>query len=155
MPITLIVEDGTCSPGANTYASQTTADSWAGMRGITTWAGATADEKAMALVRATDYLNGLKWVGKKVDDARVFAWPRVGVAGVPAQVVEATCYLATQLNATGTNPGDAQDRPLSSIQVGPISLDWESGTTDGVTYPALNGILVGLLQSSTVSTLTW
>lgn len=155
MPITLIVEDGTCPSGANTYASATTADSWAGMRGITSWAGATADQKAMALVRATDYLNGLNWVGKKIDDARVFAWPRVGVAGVPAQVVEATCYLATQLNETGANPGAAQDRPFSSIQFGPISLDWEAGTTDGQTYPALGGILAGLLQSSTVSTLTW
>lgn len=155
MPITLIVEDGTMPTGANTYASQTTADSWAAERGVTSWAGATADEKASALVRATDYLNRLQWLGDKVDAARVFAWPRAGIVGVPGQVIEACCYLATQLNETGADPGAVQDRPLTSIQVGPISMNWESGTTDSQTYPALGGILAGLLQSANVSRLVW
>lgn len=155
MAITLVVEDGSCPDGANTYASEALATSWASERGYVVWAGATDDEKAMALVQATDFLNQLTWIGDKIDEGRVFAWPRKGTVGVPAQVVSACCYLAVQINESGINPSTIQDRPLSSLQVGAISLEWEARTKDGPSYPALNGILQGLIRNLNVSKLVW
>lgn len=98
----LIVEDGSCPAGANSYVSLENADAYLVPRGL--WpvtpvevtpdgegdAGAEAraeePDKAMvaakeaALMRAFDYLNGpLDWKGFKVSWEREPAWPRLNV----------------------------------------------------------------------------
>lgn len=96
--MTLIIEDGTCPEGANSYVSLEAADAYLVPRGL--WPttpvvitpgegdapGSAVPDAAMvaaketALIRAFDYLNGpLDWVGCKVDWQREPAWPRLNV----------------------------------------------------------------------------
>lgn len=162
MAITLIVEDGSRPAGANTYASAADANTYHADRGFATWAGASVDEKSTALIKATDYLNGLAWTGRKVA-MRPMAWPRidvtidgypVGSTDIPDEVVSACCYMAGEF-ITGADPLAAQDRALSSMKVGSIEMAWEQGSNAAPQYPALKSILRGLLMSDSVRRLVW
>ena len=157
MPITLIVEDGTRPTGANTYAAIVTADAYHADRAFDAWADATADEKATALIKATDYLNGLAWNGRKVAP-RVMAWPRIDVCldgyavmsdDVPDEVVMACCYMAGEF-IIGAEPLAALDRQLSSMKVGSVEMAWEQGSNAAPQYPALRSILRGLIGAQNV-----
>jgi len=58
MSIVLTPEDGTgTNPAANTYVSQATADAYFSDRANAAWAALTADQKAAALIQATQYLD--------------------------------------------------------------------------------------------------
>lgn len=128
---TLIIEDGTCPTGSNTYASLADADAYLVPRGL--WpvtpdvAGETGGDpaspdpvmvaaKEAALLRACDYLNTLQWRGQPVDWQRTMAWPRMDVPQpggskgavlpdnvVPKAVAQAQIELAA-LVYSGTNP---------------------------------------------------
>jgi len=157
MPITLIVEDGTRPANANTYAAIVTADAYHADRAFDAWSDATDDEKATALIRATDYLNGLSWNGRKVAP-RVMAWPRIDVwldgyavtsDEVPDAVVMATCYMAGEFIG-GADPLAAQDRALSSMKVGSVEMAWEQGASQAPQYPALRAFLRGLIGAQNV-----
>jgi hypothetical protein len=157
MPITLIVEDGTRPTGANTYAAIATADAYHADRAFDAWADATADEKATALIKATDYLNGLSWNGRKVAP-RVMAWPRIDMwmdgyhvtsDEVPDAVVSATCYMAGEFIG-GADPLAAQDRALKAFAAGPVKLDFDTTTSLQPQYPALRSILRGLVGAQNV-----
>ena len=71
----LIVEDGTMPAGANSYASVADADAYLVPRSL--WPETPQDDAAMvtrkesALMRATDYLNTLSWVGYVEDWQRI------------------------------------------------------------------------------------
>ncbi len=109
----LIVEDGSCPEGANSYASLSEADAYALPRGLWT---ATEDEAVMrtreqALLRSSDWLNSLAWKGQPVDADREMAWPRTGIGArgveiasdtVPA-CVKTACIEAACLVASGTD----------------------------------------------------
>ena len=162
MPITLIVEDGTRPANANTYAAIADADAYHADRGYAAWDDSTDDEKATALIKATDYLNGLSWQGRKVA-MRTMAWPRIDVTvdgyaypadDVPAQVVAATCYMAGEFIG-GADPLAAQDRALSSMKVGSVEMSWEQGSNPAPQYPALKSMLRGLLYSDNTIRLVW
>lgn len=155
MAITLTVEDGTRPTGANTYASAAEADAYHTDRAFDAWDDATDDEKATALIKATDYLNGLSWTGRKVAQ-RVMAWPRIGVCldgypiatdDVPDDVILACCYMAGEF-VKGADPLAAQDRAISEMTVGGVSFRYEPGSSQSPQYPALRSILRGLLLSS-------
>lgn len=153
----LIVEDGSMPDGANSYASVAMADDYFSARGNTAWTGLSTEQKEAALVRGADFLNGLRWPGRKVAQ-RTMAWPRsdaqdgdgysIAPNAVPEPVVRACCYLAGQYGS-GSDPLAPRDRKLSSISVGAISLAWEGGQGDmnmAEKFPELASILGGLLS---------
>ena len=150
----LIVEDGTMPTGANSYASVSDADAYHASRGLTAWAAATTADKEAALVKATDYLNGLAWHGSKVDK-RVMAWPRHGAEDdgwiiasnvVPGAVVSACCEAAGAI-LSGVAPLAVQDRSMSSIKDGPVNIEYEQGAPQAPRLPAVESLLKGLIQS--------
>ena len=80
LEVDLVLEDGTQVALANTYALLATADPYHDLRGNVAWAAATVDERATALVNATQYLD--------------FRWTFIGAVtfpgetGVPGQGLE-------------------------------------------------------------------
>ena len=157
MPITLTVEDGTRPTGANTYASLADANAYWADRGNATWATATDDEKASALIQATDYLNGLSWTGRKVA-IRTMAWPRndvevdgyaLGSDEIPEEVVQACCYMAGEI-VGGATPLAAQDRALTKLTAGAVSMEWDAASSQAPQYPALKSILRGYIVASNI-----
>lgn len=128
---TLILENGSCPEGSNSYISPADADAYLVPRGL--WPvtpdvpGENEDDptipdpvmvaaKESALLRAADFLNTLQWHGQSVDWRRTMAWPRVGVpqpggdngAALPTNIVPRAVGLAqAELAALiygGTNP---------------------------------------------------
>jgi hypothetical protein len=122
MALVLIKEDGTAKAGANSYAEVADADAYhEGHLYATAWTGATADQKAAALVMATRLIDAeYQFNGFRAHYPQALQWPReqcpdpdatrvsVSVLGwlqgnfvepdlVPAPVVQATCEMAREL----------------------------------------------------------
>ena len=129
---------------ATTYATIADADTYHADRGLEFWADATDEERGAALLKATDYLEGMAWIN-----------------GVPSldeeidpKVVKACCYMAGEFIG-GADPLAAQDRALSSMKVGSVEMAWEQGSNPAPQYPALKSILRGLIWSDNVKRLVW
>ena len=130
---------------ATTYATIADADTYHADRGLAFWADATAEEKGAALLKATDYLEGLSWASGVVPSLD---------GEIDPQIVKACCYMAGEFIG-GADPLAAQDRSLSSMKVGSVEMAWEQGSNPAPQYPALKSILRGLLMSDKVVRLVW
>lgn len=114
MALTLITEDGTGVEDANSYADVEDGDVYhEGHLYATAWTGATADQKAAALVMATRLIDAqFQFGGSRATSEQALQWPRVGCqdpdAGglnggkvdggtVPQGVIDATCETARAL----------------------------------------------------------
>ncbi len=165
MPM-LIVEDGMCPEGANAYVSLADADTYCLARGL--WADSSGDatvaaKKEIAILRASDWLNGLDWRGEPISPLRVMAWPRLDVRlspailldsnVVPAVIVNACCEVAalffggTDLMAAQEHGGVVQSM---SSQVGTLSesVTYGANAPTETLYPAIKGLIDVLLRSA-------
>jgi len=110
MPLTLIKEDGTGKADANAYANVADGDAYhAGHLYASAWTGATADQKAVALVMASRLIDAeYQFSGTRAVASQALQWPRedcpdpdagdmVAETMVPKAVVEAACELAREL----------------------------------------------------------
>ncbi len=78
MALVLIKEDGTGKVDANAYASVVDGDTYHdGHLYAAAWTGATADNKAAALVMATRLIDSqVRFTGFKAKDEQALQWPR-------------------------------------------------------------------------------
>jgi len=134
MALTLIKEDGTAKPDANSYADVADCDAYhAGHLYASAWTAATAENKAAALVMATRLIDSqFQFNGYRVESTQALQWPRercpdpdvnstvlVGLLRrlgdyvdsdkVPKPVVDATCEMARELliaDRTAAPPGE-------------------------------------------------
>jgi hypothetical protein len=116
MALTLIKEDGTGKADANAYANVADGDAYhEGHLYATAWTGATAGQKAAALVMATRLIDAhVQFHGVRTTGTQALQWPRedcpdpdanADVVGqrvvlsdvVPKAVVDATCETARAL----------------------------------------------------------
>ena len=160
MPI-LIVEDGSCPEGANTYASLVAANAYCLDRGLWT---ETEDNtaKESALIRATDWLNSMDWRGTKVDLLRVMAFPRDSVIigdkvlldnnTVPPAIVVA-CIEAAAIYYSGADPMAAKEHggeiAAYSETVGALSTSttYKDGSPAETLYRSVTGRVKLFLRS--------
>ena len=116
MALTLVKEDGTGKSDANSYADVTDGDAYhEGHLYATAWTGATAGNKAAALVMATRLLDSqFQFGGVRAHATQALQWPRedcpdpdanpdavgqrvVASDVVPRGVMDATCETARAL----------------------------------------------------------
>ena len=110
MPLTLIKEDGTGKADANAYANVADGDAYhAGHLYASAWTGATADQKAVALVMASRLIDAeYQFGGTRSVATQSLQWPRedcpdpdagdmVAETMVPKAVIQAACELAREL----------------------------------------------------------
>ena len=160
--MTLTVETGTMPPGANSYASVADCNDYQFARGSEDWPPApeggddpNVAQKEAALVRATDYLNGLAWKGKKASGGRVMAWPRIEVEdadgyvvpadSVPLNVVYACCYLAGLVYAgTDVQPVLERGGRIQSEKVSTLETSFFEDAANRDVFSALADLLNGL-----------
>jgi len=113
MPLTLIKETGAGLVDANSYADVADGDAYhAGHLYASAWTGATADQKAVALVMASRLIDAeYQFGGTRSVATQSLQWPRedcpdpdagdmVAETMVPKAVVEAACELARELIIT-------------------------------------------------------
>lgn len=162
----LIVEDGTMPEGANSYASVEDADVYLVPRGISDWPAPVQGSdlepdpnlpaKEAALIRASDYLNSLQWLGSRQVWDWPMAWPRVDVPlpgmahdgefvpedSVP-QAVKRACIELAALFMGGEDPLAPVERGgrVASETVGPLSTTYFEDSASETLYPAVSGLV--------------
>jgi hypothetical protein len=158
--MTLIVEDGLLPEGANAYCDVAFADEYLASRWLSGWPEPGTDEEAKerALIRAADYLNGIRWNGRKPlsPEPRMMAWPRVGafdsdggnVIGdsvVPRAVMAANAYLASLVLAgTEIQPSLERGGRIQQQKVGSLSVTFFPTSLERDVYSALADLISGL-----------
>jgi hypothetical protein len=155
MAIQFEVEDGSGKSNATSYVSTADADQYHEDRGNSTWAALATDEKEVVLNRATAYIDSyFTWVhGRRTNEAQALDWPRIGAydedefyfheTEVPQQVIDACCALA--LRASSEDIVTDSERPIKEFTAGPVSVEFEEGTSSLNTYNEVNALLKGLI----------
>lgn len=150
---------------ANSYGTDTDADTYFTDRGVETWTGAAAD-KQEALINATDYLERTyagQWIGIKATDAQRLSWPRAWVTDadgyavetneLPRQLTEATYELAL-LSLTGEDLKPTLTRAgavtRERVKAGPVESETEysSGASARPTYTAVHDLIQCLIHGN-------
>ena len=162
---------------ANSYLTVAAADSIAdGMVGTLAWSRASADNKAKALVTATNGLETLSWVGSRATTTQALAWPRADAScgdktpsttAIPREVKLATFDLANALLSdptllrnsptTGALVTGVPNRDLKRLKLDVMELEWNTNVGNSTTkaatpltvLPHLATILGCLTTSST------
>jgi hypothetical protein len=152
----------------STYASSYFSD-----RAIAAWAGTEAAMEA-ALIRAGQFLNGLRWRGTKVNYEYTMCWPRFGVpiedwtvtghaSGLPAWasygmywasnevpylVLYAQCEAALRyLVGTDMMPDLPRGGLTLREKVGPVDITYMASAPAGTTFQSVMAWIRPLLKS--------
>lgn len=170
MTTTLIVEDGTGLPTANTYVDVAYADAYFLLRGVSAWALASSAQREVALVKATDYIEtvfGPRFLSTKAnaetDDPTIdqaLSFPRVdaedNILPLPTNLLKAECEYAFRALTNALLPDPVRDTTGAMLigktqTVGPISTTLQYYATAGIeitaNYPAADLLLKPLIRS--------
>ena len=87
---TFKVEDGSGFTDSNSYVTVAFADDYHSCRNETEWMQATLEEKQVALIKATDYLDQhFEFVFEKQSYQQALKFPRVDIEGIPQEIKKA------------------------------------------------------------------
>ena len=159
-----VPEDGTGLAEANSYCAVAFADSYFADRGNALWAAATTGNKEVALIKATDYIEGRfgdRFVGDKATTEQALQWPRINSDFasdvIPTNLKKATAEYAVRALSAVLAPDLAVDASgvithATRKKVGPIETEFAKVTTGlGSSvmlfkpYPAADMLLKGLV----------
>ena len=154
-----VVETGTGAADANSFASVADFKSYSDDRGYD-YSSYTDGQIEIELVKATDYVDGYKFIGAKYTSAQSLQWPRscasahgfyIGVDEIPRQVVNATIRAAQLIlsgNTLVTNEGKfvVQESVSGAVSVTYSDKKLKSGTT----WTEINRILAPVLTAQGV-----
>lgn len=154
----LVVEDGSGSATAESYISESDADTYHSNRGNTAWAALSTAEKEILLRKATEYLDGkYSWLGSKYTAAQALQWPRSGaiVDGftvdnnvIPAKLQQATAEVALLENSASLTSSQDRGGKVKRTKVDVIETEYMDGAPSATVYPKINVLLRGLYASS-------
>ena len=156
--MSLIVEDGTIVPGAESYISVADASTYHAARGNTAWAALATDAlREAALRKATDFMRQVyrsRWQGYKVNEDQALDWPRyyVEVEGyaidsdiVPTEIKNACAELALRASAADLNPDLTQG--VAREKVGQIEVEYDKASPQFTRYRAIDALLSPYLKA--------
>ncbi len=149
--MTVIVEDGTVVPGANSYVSETYLGTFASDRGLTLNTSST-----QLLIEAMDYLDTLSFQGLKRILTQPLQWPRVNVYidgyyvqadHIPIELKNGLCQIAVAIDE-GNGPDADVPRFTRSERVGDLEVTYASGAPATVVNQKIHNALWKLLSNS-------
>jgi hypothetical protein len=109
--VSLIIEDGTGKPDADSYASAADLVMYAGKFGVTIPADETAQEALLR--RAALAMDGKTWKGRKSSSEQALSWPRSGVEldgeikpdnYLPSRIQYGQMALAAEIHTDDVDP---------------------------------------------------
>lgn len=141
--MTLIIEDGTSKPDAESYASAADLVIYAGKFGVTIPADEPTQEALLR--RAALAMDGMVWKGRKSSSDQALAWPRRGVEldceikpdnYLPARIEYGQMALAAEIHADDIDPPEKRK--------GAVTLERVEGavTREYATIPNTSGKLL-------------
>lgn len=154
--MSLVVETGSGSPSAESFASVAQADARLSGLGLTNWATLQTIEKESALRRATQYMEQAyrqRWKGTRLLRDQALSWPRYGVeadgycydsTSIPVSIVNACIDLAFKA-ASGDLNADLT-RTVTREKVGPIEVEYSPNAPENVRYRAIDMALAPFLS---------
>jgi hypothetical protein len=153
--MTLIVEDGSIVPGAESYCSVAAADAYHAGRANTAWIGLDTATKEANLRKATEYMVSMyrqRWKGLRVSINQVLDWPRYDVQlddvvygcfaayvpynTVPVEVQNACATLA--LTANGGELAPNVQRLVKQKTIGPLTTIYQDGAPAYTQFRAID-----------------
>ena len=166
MPITIIVEDGSNVPNANSYLGLAAVREYAAHRGVVL--SSDDDDVASKLIVGMDYLEAREcdFQGSRTYDDQALSWPRSGVVinckavaddAMPSQLKGALAQLVMALESgIDIAPNSSSDDFITSAKVGPLSVSFvdPSKTSGGDLSPnltAVNALLAPLFGTCETS----
>lgn len=156
--MTLIVEDGTNVPNAESYASVAQADAHHAGRSSAAWLDLDTDVKERCLRESTDYITQRysgRWGGMRSLWDQALDWPRYNVPlvdslngyrpndAVPPELVKACAELAYKTNTTPLTTDTGRETLSETVDA--ISVTYAQGASRQTQYPAVEGWLKPLL----------
>ncbi len=141
--MTLIIEDGTGKPDAESYAGAADLVMYAGKFGVTIPADEPAQEALLR--RAALAMDGLTWKGRKTSSEQALSWPRRAVEldyeikpdnYLPARIQYGQMSLAAEIHADDIDPPEKRK--------GAVTLERIEGavTREYATIPNTSGRLL-------------
>lgn len=134
--MTIIVEDGTGKPDAESYASVADLRTYCDNFGYAAIAALSDARLEVLLRQATQYMLGqysAAWQGERAVPGQRLDWPRTGVVAygqdvpsniVPDDVRDACSLLATKAQAGPLNPQGGQT--VKRVKVGPLEKEYDN-----------------------------
>tara|TARA_B100000768_G_scaffold73659_1_gene70562 strand:+ start:577 stop:1056 length:480 start_codon:yes stop_codon:yes gene_type:complete len=150
----LTVETGQQSTTANSYVTVANYDSYLDAR----YVGRTdiSDAQAEAyILRATDYFEGLNFIGMKATEIQSMQWPRSGINidgygkdsnEIPKEVLTAIYELAYGFEQ-GYGINDPISRETVKEKIGEIEVEYKSSSADRTLLPAATQALRKLIKN--------
>ena len=165
--VTLIVEDGSGLPDANSYCDLDYALEYCTNKGYTSWQSLSETEQKVFIIRGTEFIdNFFNWKGRKGKGSQALSFPRLDlydddhylICGVPDKLKKA-CLEAAFLNSTSgadtlfttkDENGAIKRQKVDSLEVEYFSNqqnETNQGSVDYTTiYDILNKLLKGLYK---------
>lgn len=156
----IVVEDGTGTPGANSYVDVVALRDYAGLRGVVLPDDDTACE--VLLIKAMDFLESKKYIGRPTSDTQSLSWPRkcaITTDGlefdtdeIPAMLKKAQCQAAIESMSYSLMPSAAagtKGAVMSESVYGAVSRTYAqpSTATSLIPYtPLLTSLISSLLR---------
>lgn len=156
--MSLVVEDGSGLPNAESYVSTSDCAAYASARGLTFTADAAGEQ---ALRRATAWLDGTyrtRFPGqRKRFRQQALEWPRVGAADadgfpiaadeIPSEIVDATCEAAVrELASPGSmSPDLERGGAIKRLQAGSVEVEYMGGASTTTLFQSIDGLLASLI----------
>lgn len=149
----LIVEDGTGLANADAFISLADAESYYLSQYGVAWSGDNGAKEA-AIRRATRYLDGLMWIGSRLNGRdQSLSWPRTGVIdcdgdevdsdSVPVEVVDSNALLAffELTNPDGLSPAVTLSQIAKREKVDVIEVEYkDTAATAESSRPVLTAV---------------
>ena len=148
--MSIVIEDGSNVPGANSYATEAQLSAYATARGLSFTAVAS-----VLLITAMDYLESLDFIGSKANFVQPLQWPRLGVQldgyliasnVIPKELIEAQIELSLAIDG-GVNPLANQARETVREKIaGVIEVEYSPSARNVVYLAAAEAKLYKLVN---------
>lgn len=166
--MTIIVENGSIVPNANSYITVSGVDSYCSAMGYDAWTTTSSGIKEQSLLKAMRYIDGLRWKGIKYTQDQYTSWPRDDVYDVderlvpytviPIKVIEAVCeacVLSLPTSEFNLEPTITKDDYKTSEAVASVVSNTYVVTDDTIRSKStiIESKLRGLLKNKIIITI--
>lgn len=152
--MTIIIEDGSVVPNANSYASIAEADVYFALVTDTVWAGKTTAEKEAGLIKGTRFIDATyMFKGTLKSHEQALSFPRLSLVDnegrdfsgvIPAKLKNALCEFALASFTSNLTPTVGADSAVKRKKVDVLEIEYRDNAPTKTTFSSGQNFLTGL-----------